>query len=110
MAYSLSRIGYILALIGGIIILLFGILDILGVVAGAFRIFSLSRFFSGTLSSIVQVAIGVVCIIGSKYVRNIIWAIVLLILGIIADNPGGLLVIIGAIIGLVSTLLKSAPK
>jgi len=50
--------------------------------------------------------IGVICIIGSRYVSNLVWAIVLIILGFVAGNLGGSLLILGAILGLLSTLLK----
>ncbi len=107
---TLSYVGYVLALIGGIIIILFGLFDLLGVASRVLHDIALLSFLSGTVSALVQVVIGVVCIIGSKFISNLVWAIILLILGIIAGTLGGSLVAIGAILGLVATLLKSAPK
>lgn len=109
-ASTLSYVGYILALLGGIIIILFGLFDLLGVAFRVFRDISLLSFLSGTLFALVQIVIGIVCIIGSRFISKLVWAIILLILGIIAGTLGGSLVVIGAILGLVSTLLKSAPK
>ena len=106
---TLSYIGYILALIGGIIIILFGLLDLLGVAVRVFRDITLLSFLGGTVRALVQIAIGIVCVIGSRFVSNLLWAIILLVLGIVAGT-GGSLVVIGAILGLVSILLKSAPK
>jgi hypothetical protein len=107
---TLAYAGFILALIGGIIVLLFGLFDLLKVGVGVFRGISLLGFFSGTAWSLAQIVIGIVCIIGSRFVSNLVWAIVLLVLGLIAGTIGGTLVLIGAILGLVSVLIKSAPK
>ena len=107
MASTLSYVGYVLALVGGIIIILLGVLDLLG---SAFRLFSIPSFLRGTAYALVHIVIGAACIIGSKYVSKLVWGILLLILGIIVGNIGGSLVIIGALLGLVSTLIKSGPK
>lgn len=107
---TLSYVGYILVLVGGIIVLLFGLFDLLEVGVHIFRDISMLSFLSGTLRALAQVVIGIICIIGSKFVSNLVWAIVLLVLGIVAGTLGGSLVVIGAILGLVSVLLKSQPK
>jgi uncharacterized membrane protein len=103
---TLAYVGYILALIGGIIIVIWGLIGLLG---SAFLVFSPLAFIGGTVYSIVEIILGILCIIGSRYVSTLIWGIILLILGIIAGNLGGSLVVLGAIIGLISTLIKSAP-
>lgn len=90
-------------LIGGILIILFGLLNLS---ASAFRIFSPLSFLHGAVHAIAEIVIGVVCILGSKYVSNLAWAIILLILGLVAGEIGGTLVILGAVIGLVSQLVK----
>ena len=107
---TLAYVGYILALIGGIIVLLFGLFDLLEVGVRVFREVSLLGFLSGTVRALAQIVIGIVCVIGSRFVSNLVWALVLLVLGIVAGTIGGTLVVIGAILGLVSVLLKSAPK
>jgi uncharacterized membrane protein len=106
---TVSYVGYILALVGGVIILLFGFLDLLGVAVHVFRYVSVLSFVGGTVRAMLQIAIGIVCIIGSRAVSNLTWLIVLIVLGIIAGT-GGALVVIGAILGLVSIVLKSTPK
>jgi uncharacterized membrane protein len=103
MASSLSHTGYILALIGGILIVISGALNLLGVTIESLRVMEILPLFSGTIRAIVHIIIGAVCIAGSKYVSTLTWAIVLLILGIIAGNIGGTLVLVGAILGLIST-------
>jgi hypothetical protein len=110
MASSLSHTGYLLALIGGIIIVLSGALHLLGATIDFFRVLELLPVFGGTIRAIVQIIIGAVCIAGSKYVSNLTWAIILLILGVIAGNLGGTLVLIGAILGLISTTYKHPRK
>jgi hypothetical protein len=65
---------------------------------------------SGPVSALVQIVIGVVGIIGSRFISWLVWAIIFLILGIIAGTLEGSLVVIGAILGLLSIPLKSAPK
>jgi hypothetical protein len=57
----------------------------------------------------VSLIIGVVSIIGSRYVGTLVWAIVLLVLGILATGIGGVLVILGALLGLISVLIKTPP-
>ena len=107
---TLAYVGYILALVGGIIVLLFGLLGLFEVGIRIFRDISLLGFLTGTIRSLAHIVIGIVCIIGSRFLSNLVWAIVLLVLGIVAGTIGGTLIVIGAILGLVSVLLKSAPK
>ena len=104
MANTLAYAGYILALVGGILIVVFGLLGFLG---SAFLIFSPLAFLSGIVFSLAEIVIGIICIIGSRYVSTLIWAIILLVLGIIAGSIGGTLVVLGALLGIVSTLVKT---
>jgi hypothetical protein len=98
MTTKLSYIGYLLALIGGIILILFGILSFFG---SFLKIFTPIAFLSGTIYAVAEIGFGIICIIGSKYVTNLTWAIILIIFGIAGGNIGGTLVILGALIGLV---------
>ncbi len=107
MANSIAYAGYILALIGGILIVVYGLLGLLG---ASFLIFSPLRFLSDVVYSVAGIVIGVICIISSRYVSTLVWGIVLLILGLIAGNIGGTLVVLGALLGIVSMLIKSPPK
>jgi len=106
MASSLSYTAYILALVGGIIIVLSGALNLLGVTVELLRVTEILPFFSGTIRAIFHIIIGAVCIAGSKKVSTLTWAIILLILGLIAGNIGGTLVLVSAILGLISTTYK----
>jgi len=57
---------------------------------------------------LVTLVIGVVCVLGSRYVGTLLWAIILLVLGIVATGIGGRLVILGALLGLASNLVKKS--
>jgi phosphate starvation-inducible membrane PsiE len=103
--YRFSYWGYILALIGGIIIIVFGFLGLIGNSFGS--AFSPAGYYvSGAMYSVVAIIIGIICVIGSKSVGTLIWAIVLLVLGIISGGIGGVIVILGALLGLVSIFVK----
>ena len=110
MSSSLSHTGYILVLIGGIIIVLSGALSLLGVAFEFFRVVEVLPFFGGSLRALVQIILGVACIAGSRYVSTLTWAVILLILGLVAGNLGGTLVLVGAILGLISTTYKHPRK
>lgn len=107
---TLAYFGYVLSLLGGIVLILFGVLDLLGVASRLFRDVSLLWILSSTVSSVLRIVLGGICIIGSRFVSQLIWAIILLVLGVVAGTLGGSLVAVGAILGLVSILLKSAPR
>lgn len=101
---GLSSIGYILALVGGILVIVFSLLSILGSPFLAF--FSPSYALGALTSGLLGLIIGVICVIGSKFVSHIGWAIVLIILGVYAGGIGGVLVVLGALIGLLARLIR----
>ena len=51
---------------------------------------------------LVNLVAGVIAIIGSRRAYSLIWAVVLLIVGLFVGGWGGLLVLIGAIIAIVA--------
>jgi hypothetical protein len=55
---------------------------------------------------LIPLILGIVSIIGAKYVNRLEWTIILIILGFIGGGIGGLLVLVGGILGLVSVLIK----
>jgi hypothetical protein len=98
---SLGYAGYILTLIGGIIIVISGILAIIGTPLFAYSILgAVGTFFSG----IAQLILGIICILGAKWVRSLAWAIILLVLGVIAGGIGGVIVAVGAILGFIDQI------
>lgn len=106
-AAQLAYAGRILALIGGILLVLFSGLALLGFV---FRI----PFHSSLVNldplvyDFIGLVLGVVAILGSRQAGKLEWAIVLIIVGYLGGGFGGLLVLVGGVVGLVSRLVKYA--
>jgi hypothetical protein len=100
---SLGQVAYVLALVGGILLVIFGLLSLLsiGFVGPSFFYWSVYSF---GYSGIVMLICGVIAVIGARSVTTLVWAIVLLIVGFIGGGLGGLLVLFGAIIGLIVVL------
>ena len=99
---SVSTIAYYLALIGGILMIVFGLLGFFG----SFGDYYLHWGFA--YGGIVTLIMGVIAIVGARSASTIVWAIVLIIVGLIGGGLGGFLVLIGGILGLVAALSKKA--
>ncbi len=56
----------------------------------------------GGFTAILGLILGIVAIIGSKRVTELLWAIILIVIGFIGGSIGGVLVLIGGILGLIS--------
>ncbi|APV43451.1 hypothetical protein Dform_00088 [Dehalogenimonas formicexedens] len=98
---SISRLGYTLALIGGILMVVFGIL---AVAQSTFRAaFYGWGFFNG---GIITLLAGIIAVIGASRVRELVWAIILIVIGLLGGGLGGLLVLIGGILGLVASVSR----
>ncbi len=100
---SLTRVAYVLALVGGILMVIFGFL---GLVASSFGdpIFHWGFAYGGLITLI----LGVVAVLLSKNAGKLAWAIVLIIIGAIGGGIGGILVLLGGVIGLVSAISKQS--
>jgi hypothetical protein len=100
---ALAFAGYILALVGGILLIIFGLLGLLNIVLVPFSpLYYLGVAAHGLLTLIM----GIIGAIGSRYVSRLEWGIILLILGVIAGGVGGTLILLGALLGLLSILIK----
>jgi hypothetical protein len=99
---SVSTIAYYLALIGGILMVLFGLLGLIGNFGGFY--FHWGYSYGG----IVTLIMGVIAIIGARSANTLVWAIVLIVVGLIGGGIGGLLVLLGGIFGLITALSKKA--
>jgi hypothetical protein len=99
---TLAYVGYILVLIGGILLIIFGLIGMLGT---ALIPFSPLFFLGVAVHGLLILIIGIICIIGARQAGTLLWAIILLVLGIIAGGIGGTLVIVGALLGLISSLM-----
>ena len=99
---SVSRIAYILALLGGILLVILGLLSF----AYSGQNYGPVLHWSFAYGSIVAIICGIIAIIGSKSAATLVWAIVLIIVGIIGGGLGGLLVALGGILGLIVVITK----
>ncbi len=84
----------ILVLIGGVLLVLFGFLTVVG---ASFEIRNLGVSITGTWFGII---VGLVALWSHRYVRELVWAVILIVLGWFAGGLGGLLVLLGGLIGL----------
>ncbi len=97
---ELSRAAYYLALIGGILMIVLGLV-------GLFASFGAYIFHWGySYGGIVTLIMGIIAVIGAKSVNTLVWAVVLIIVGLIGGGLGGLLVLLGGILGLITALNK----
>ena len=95
---SVSTIAYYLALIGGILMVLVRLLGLLVDLGGFF--FHWGFAYGG----IVTLIMGIIAFIGARSASSLVWAIVLIIVGLIGGGLGGLLVVLGGIFGLITAL------
>lgn len=93
------KVGHVLALLGGIIIIVLSLativnfplyLPIRSPMAGYFGI------------GVISLILGIVAVFGSKRVNELIWGIILMIIGFLSGGIGGLLALIGGLVGLLS--------
>lgn len=95
---EVGHIAYILVLVGGILMVLFSLLGGMLGFLGFLRMtsFGMPRFGGFDILGLI---LGVVAIVLAKRVTELLWGIVLIIIGIIG---GSILVVIGAILGLIA--------
>jgi hypothetical protein len=97
---TLGKLACILALVGGVLMVLLRIVALLGFGVGAFS-FGLPRLFPGY--EILGLILGIVAILISRRATETLWAIVLIVIGLVAlQGIGALLVLVGGLLGLVS--------
>ena len=97
---SVGKLAFILALIGGILMVVFRLLGFLGFMVSTFS-FGMPRLFPGY--EILGLILGIVAIIISKRASEPVWAIVLIVIGVVYfQGIGALLVLLGGILGLLS--------
>lgn len=101
---SLGRAAYVLTLIGGVLLILLSVLSFLGMAFMTAIGMPGLGMFAG-FGAIVGIILGIVAIILSKRVTELMWAVVLIVVGLIGGGIGGLLVLIGGILGLLSKYL-----
>ena len=100
---SLGQVAYVLALIGGVILIIMGLLSFEGMAIQALMVMpSLFSSFGGSFGAIIEIVLGIVAIYGARRATDLVWAIVLIVVGIIAGGLGGILVLLGGILGLIA--------
>lgn len=97
----LGKISYILVLVGGIVMVISGIASLIGM--GVMAPSALGYVAGG---DIFQMILGVAAFFFAKRVHELIWAIVLTVIGFIGGGIGGILVALGGIASLVAIFLK----
>jgi len=101
--YSLARL---LLIIGGLVLILGAVLEVVGGLRGLFNLtFRIPSpdFLTGLIIAIIA---GVVAFVGVGQIKNPALNIILLILGYLAWGIGGIVVILGAFIALVTRFVK----
>ena len=96
---GLAYFAYILAIIGGILMIILSLLSLIGYAFAMPFQSPLGGYFG---AGIISLILGIVAVFGSKRAGELIWAIVLIIVGFLGGGIGGLLVLIGGILGLLS--------
>lgn len=101
---SLGKAAYYLALIGGIIIIIQGLLTFVGM---AFMMFmpSMLGALGGAFWGIIEIILGIVAIYGAKRLPDLMWDIILIVVGVLGGGLGGILVLLGGIVGLLCKFL-----
>ena len=95
----LWKIGYILALLGGIVIIALSLAAIIHYPLYLPIQVPLAGYAG---IGVISLILGVVAVVGSKRINELVWGIILMVVGFLAGGIGGLLAIIGGLIGLLS--------
>ena len=82
------------------------VLGLLSLIASSFENFGPILHWGFAYGSIVTLVCGVIAVIGSKSVNTLVWAIVLIVVGVVGGGLGGLLVVLGGLLGLVTVMTK----
>jgi hypothetical protein len=102
---SLQTLARLLFLLGGLVLILGVVLQVgvglSGLLNFAPRIPSLGSLI-GILLALIT---GVVALAGIGQISNPAWSVILLILGFLAGGLGGIIIILGAIIGLIAVFV-----
>jgi hypothetical protein len=95
----LWKVGYGLALLGGIVIIVLSLAALAHFPLYVPISVPLAGYFGIGLISLL---LGVVALFGAKHVNQLIWGIVLMVVGLLAGGVGGLLALFGGLVGLLS--------
>ncbi len=93
------KVGYVLALLGGIVIIVLSLAAIANFSLYLPIRVPLAGYFG---IGVISLILGIVAVFGSKRVNELLWGIVLVIVGFLTGGVGGLLALVGGLIGLLS--------
>jgi len=97
--HGLTKAAYYLALIGGILLVIFSLLALVGhAISLPFSVPLLGMTFGFAFLPLI---LGIVAIILAKRVTELLWAIVLIVVGFLGGGIGGILVLLGGLLGLI---------
>ena len=102
------NIGRMLVLIGGVLMIVFGLIHLISAaVPWPFslqmpRFYSVGSGFVAGIGFLAELIAGVIAVVGSKKAEQLVWTILLLIVGLLVGGWGGMLVAIGTLVALVS--------
>ncbi len=108
-AFQLARV---LAILGGLFAIVAGALELTSLAARR-NIPSLESVASTAGYGVLDIVLGIVALIGSRFVKRIVWSVVLIIVGVIAYPFGGgfpwgygpIIVIIAGVVGIIAKLV-----
>jgi len=89
---TFARLAYIIAIVGGILMVILGLLGMLSYAVTMPFASPIGGFFG---AGIVTIILGIVAVVLSKRVNELLWAVVLVVIGFLGGGIGGLLVLIG---------------
>ena len=92
---EVKGVARILVLVGGLLLILFGLFTVLG---GSFESRYIGISISGSIFGIIG---GLVALYGHTRMGEVVWAVILAVLGYFAGGLGGLLVLLGSLIALI---------
>ncbi|SRR6266540_1538519 len=101
--HSLARV---LIFVGGVILLIGAILQLIDV-RSLLDLTPNVRSLSLFSSALIGIIVGILALVGASQVSSAVWCVILMVLGYLVGSIGGILIFIGALIGLVATLVKS---
>ena len=94
-----AHLAYILALVGGIVMIILSLLAFLSYTVTIPFQSPIGGFFG---SGIITLVLGIIAVVLSKRASELVLSIVLIIVGYLGGGIGGLLVLIGGVLGLLS--------
>ncbi len=96
---SVTHLAYVVAAVGAIAMIALSLAGFFGLTVTLPFKSPLPTLFGGALVALI---LGVVAFVGSKHVGELVWAVALIAIGYIGGGIGGLLVLVGGVLGVIS--------